>query len=1072
MPQIRMFLFGPPRIERGGQPVEISLRKAVAILVYVVASQHSHTREALAALFWPEADQSTALGNLRRALHRVNKALQVELLLTTRHSVSRNPDVAIWLDIEVFQQQVASCESSLAEADHQCIVRLSEAVELYTDHFLAGFGLPDSPAFDEWQFFQAESLRQAQATALQRLINWHTGQGHLEQSIAYVRRWLALDVLHEPAHCELMQLYALAGQWSAALRQYQECARLLAKELGVEPGETTTALYDAIKTRAVEPLLSPVHPSRQIEPEQPRVTHNLPLPGTFFVGREKELTEIKALLSDPSFRLLTLIGPGGVGKTRVALQAAFASLDSFQHGAFFVPLAGVTTPDQIVPALAESLSFRSYQEGEPKRQLLDYLRPRQLLLVFDNFEQVSEGADLIVDILQVAPQVRVLVTSRERLNLSAEAVYVLGTMPYPTEQEDLTRALEYPAVKLLVESARQARPQLRLLEQDIRDAARICQLVQGMPLALVLAAGWLGMLSFDEVADQIAHSLEFLESQTRDVPARQRSVQAAFDYSWRRLSQEEQRAFMRLSVFRGHFTLQAARRIASTTLLTLRILIDKSFVTIKPDGQYEIHELLRQFAEQHLELAGQAAATRLAHSQYYLQRLQDLEPDLKGRRQLAALDEVAADIENVRAAWLYTLGRADDAAIDSALESLFLFHYMHGRYQEGAELLHLAREQFAPAPGTGPQPLWGRILARLGFLRSHFRSAREEIAADLELALSIAYRNPSILERAFTLFALGSYTAYAVRDTARAQTFFEASLEHFQVLNDSFYLTLVFIWLGYCHGNASSLDNFNHSMQQALAVARRSGNIVYASNAVANLATGAFCAGAYSEAEQYALESPDVAIASGLRMATAHAKAQLGLGHFLRGGVEQAGLLASSGLEMATDVNFSTTMAYAMAILSLRDSTIGDYASGRDRAEQSLRTASNRFVQILGHWASAIAYCGLERFDAAWQQLQTALHHTREASYVAVQTWLLPVMAVALAHHAQPVLAIELLALAYNHPLSPTGWLEMWPAITTLQDTLRIELGGEGYESAWQRGAASDLATKISDCALGLPVKQ
>ena len=259
MSQLKLFLFGPPRIVRTcgegtGQRIEIGLQKALALLVYLVVTKRLHSREALATLFWPDTDQRTALGNLRRALYRLNHALDEEVILATRKTAEFNRKADFWLDIDLFQRHVAACVSHPGTVETLCPERksrLTEAAELYTDHFLAGFTLPDSSAFDEWQFFQAEELRRLQAKVLEELIHTHQAQADWEEAISYARRWVAMDPLEEPAQRYLMALYARSNQRAAALRQYQQCERVFIQELGITPDNETTALYEAIMCKQV-----------------------------------------------------------------------------------------------------------------------------------------------------------------------------------------------------------------------------------------------------------------------------------------------------------------------------------------------------------------------------------------------------------------------------------------------------------------------------------------------------------------------------------------------------------------------------------------------------------------------------------------------------------------------------------------------------------------------------------------------------------------------------------------------------------------------------------------------------
>jgi DNA-binding SARP family transcriptional activator len=404
MSSLALYVLGPPRVELDGAPATIDRRKALALLVYLAVTRQDHSRDSLATLFWPEYDQSRARASLRSALWSLTKVLGEDWLEVDRESVRFKPNADAWLDVDAFQDRLGQCRMHGHPSDQvcsACLSSLAEAAVLYRDDFVAGFTLADSPGFDEWQFFQAEGLRQDLASALARLARGHADRGEYEGAITHARRWVALDPLHELAQRRLMRLYVWSGQRAAALRQYEECTRVLHEELGVPPDEETTRLYTAIKERGELPPPAVARAARPLVADRPR--HNLPVQLTPFVGREAALAEISDLLQDPICRLLTLVGPGGSGKTRLALEAAAkllpndaksddtlseARLKDFEHGVYFVSLAPLDSADLIVTAVAQALGFTFDRGVEPRQQLLDYLSQKRMLLILDNFEHL------------------------------------------------------------------------------------------------------------------------------------------------------------------------------------------------------------------------------------------------------------------------------------------------------------------------------------------------------------------------------------------------------------------------------------------------------------------------------------------------------------------------------------------------------------------------------------------------------------------------------------------------------------------------------------------------------------
>jgi predicted ATPase/DNA-binding SARP family transcriptional activator len=730
MSTFNLFLFGAPRLERDGVLLPIRRRKGMALLVYLAYTGKPHSRDTLAALLWPDYDHSGALSNLRRELSRLKNdaglAAGDELFLADRQQLSLSPELPLTVDVNTFQTLM----SAAREHEHapgavclDCLERLSRAVALYSGDFLSGFTLPDAPGFDDWQFFEAESLRLTLSQALQQLHLWHTGQGEYDQALGYVRRWLALDPLHEPAQRELMALYARTGQQAAALRQYEECVRLLDAELGVEPEPETSALYEAIRTRQFPPAEATpvtVAPPGQLvaAPPEPapvaalpsldsgQARHNLPSPTGPFVGRVEELAALDRLFGDPELRLITIVGLGGVGKTRLAVtaaerwiaQAANNSGLSLADGIHFVPLASLAQPEQIVPAIGNvfSLSLRPEARAS-QQQLLAFLRGKQLLLILDNFEHLltDESVSLVQEILAMAPGVRLLVTSRQRLSLQGEQLFPLaglkvpaGNTPPPVEGIGAYEALElFRQLALLIQ------PDFELSGANLMAAVRICQAVQGVPLGIELATGWLELLPAEQIAAEVERSLDFLEAATDEVAERQQSMRAMFATSWHWLEPAEQATLQGLSVFQGGVVREAAQAVTGASLPTLLSLANKSWIQ-RQGAQFQMHELLQQYVRAELERQPQALdAARRQHAGYYAQLVAEQAARMQGpgqREAFAAIDEAFA---NIRLAWQWFVEHDElEALASQMLPGLYRYCEARLRAYDLLQLLDLVPE--------------------------------------------------------------------------------------------------------------------------------------------------------------------------------------------------------------------------------------------------------------------------------------------------------------------------------------------------------------------------------------------
>jgi predicted ATPase/DNA-binding SARP family transcriptional activator len=839
MSRFRLRLLGSPRLERDGAPVDFDTRKNLALIAYLAMAGEPLRRDAVCTLLWPELEPTRARAGLRRNLSNIRKALGGEWLVADRNVVGLEPEAEAWVDVARFRSLVEAVQAHghpPGESCPKCLEALAEAAELYRGDFLSGFTLRDSLAFDEWQFFQAEGLRQVLASALERLVRGHSDLGAYEVAIPYARRWVALDPLHEPAQRQLMQLYARSGQQAAALRQYQACARVLEAELGLPPSEGTTTLLERIQAQppgVEQPRPAPAGPP-----------HNLPEQTTPLVGREEELAAVRARLQDPECRLLTLLGPGGMGKTRLALQVAAdlveeAAGNGFEDGICFVPLAPVQSADAVAPAVAQAVGF-SFHEGRPPwQQLLDHLRPKRLLLILDNVEHLVDvpdparrgGAGLANDLLEVAPGLKILATSRARLRVRGEHLYHLTGLQVP-EEESRPDIQAHSAVRLFVEAARRARADFPLGPDALAHVARVCRLVEGMPLGILLAAGWVGVLSPREIAAEIEGSLDFLETDLQDVPERQRSIRAAFNHSWHLLSKREREIFQALSVLRGAFTQEAAREIAGASLRDLQALTSKSLLQRASSGRVEVHELLRQYAVEKLAAAPEAwEAVRGRHSAYYARVLQRLEEDLKGARQQAAMAELDAEIENARVAWEWATEHEQVQQLDQAMDALALFFRWRSRHQEGKILFRRTAERLSGsvARSTAPSGDAVRVLARLLTWQSRLWGDEYDWPL-LEQSLRLLEQADQLgqdtrRERAFALQQMGwCLGGLAGEEPERAKELCQASLGLYEQLDDQFGMAAVLDTLGFVAQNTGAYGAAQQWYQQGLALRQAMGD--------------------------------------------------------------------------------------------------------------------------------------------------------------------------------------------------------------------------------------------------------
>ncbi|MCL4832509.1 MAG: hypothetical protein KJZ86_08715 [Caldilineaceae bacterium] len=718
MQKLEVRVLGTPQVHLNGAPVRFRLRKSLALFIYLTVTRQPHSRDKLATLLWPGYDQSTTRAYLRKALSLLQQDLPGDWLKIDRHQLALADCHNFWLDAAEY--------AALANGGGKgSLDRLEHAAALYTGDFLDGFSLPDAEGFEEWRLHEAESLRGRLMGVLKEVVDGLASQGEASRALAYARQRVELDAYDEAAHVALMNLYAANGQSGPAIRQYETLVRLLKDELGVLPAAETTATWREIvengRRNNVQNVPLPAAVQTDIPSGPPS---NLPHLPASFVGREEELGLIAARLADPACRLLTLAGPGGMGKSRLAIEAGTRLLaDSpalFPDGVWFVPLVAAETRDGLVSQLADTFQLPFARMGDPFPELLKRLEQKRLLIVLDNFEQLLAHAPLLSQLLTVAGGVKLLVTSRERLNLPEEWLIHLHGLAVPPDLSgtpaDFSRVPDVsmgapdrsppaPALTLFTQRLRQLQLDFAPTGEEGRWAGEVCRMVGGMPLALELAAAWGDVLSCREIVQQLEISLGILRSESLSLPERHRSMAAVLASAWQRLSGEEQQVMARLSLFRGGFTREAAAAVTGASLLLLQGLIHRSLLRRTGEGRYEMQELIRQYAGERLARQPERhAAAQAAHAGYFAAFIQAREKELTTNPSPALLDEVAADIENVRVAWRYALERDEMELLLQMVVGLAKFRHNRAEWSGVVDTAYLMAASHC-------EETWGKVLA-------------------------------------------------------------------------------------------------------------------------------------------------------------------------------------------------------------------------------------------------------------------------------------------------------------------------------------------------------------------------
>ncbi|MEM7125073.1 MAG: BTAD domain-containing putative transcriptional regulator [Chloroflexota bacterium] len=731
-------LLGPFSVVLEGQPVDsFSTFKVRALLAYLaIEGNRPLDRSHVAGFLWPDVTEDSARGNLRFSLSNLRKVVKDKeanppFLLTGRRSIQLNPDAVkaeqIHVDIIAFQSLHRQALTELQiTAGQTNIATALEAISLYRGPFLDKFGDIDSPEFDDWVQLQRELLHRQMADLLTKISQLVFADGAYGQAVVYAQKLVDHEPWSEDAHVQLMNALWHNGQGDMALRQYEKCCQILEAELDVEPAPETIALYEAIRdnrTDFQQAVEIQVPTSRSVElgtttaatnSIHPKEQHNIPPLLKPFFGREDELAHMTELLLRPSCRQLTLIGPGGMGKTQLAIEYARRQLENkeslssdvdaegeaeWPDGVWFVSLVNTRESNQIPVTIADALNVDLAPDEQPLESICRILRRRKLLLILDNFEHLLDGALQVNQILEQAPNIQILSTSRTRLNLKMETVLNLSglTVEGADSSHQSGTTLE-SASAFFVDCALRKDPAFSTDGEKLVHIRGICQLVGGMPLAIELAAAWTRVLSLDEIAESLAKSLSFLSTSMPDLPERHRNVQALIKQSWQRMSQPTQQIFAQLSVFRRSWDWRAMQQITNATLDALTELIDNSLVSKDQTGRYQVHGLLRQFGQEQLEETPELnAETVKKHTAYYMAFLENLAPDFNGPKQAKAVQTVDVEIENVRAAWYAAAITQTWSDLEKGAVGLYRYLDTLDKIHDGAELFGIALESLEKA---------------------------------------------------------------------------------------------------------------------------------------------------------------------------------------------------------------------------------------------------------------------------------------------------------------------------------------------------------------------------------------
>ncbi|MDF1519162.1 MAG: BTAD domain-containing putative transcriptional regulator [Brevefilum sp.] len=856
MKRLRINTLGGIRVELGGETINFSRYKALALLVFLAVSGERSSREFLATMFWPENTQTRALANLRQAIWDIQCSLGENGLEVSRESLQLTPGDNISIDVSEIHdllEKVKKHGHPSGNVCEQCLDNLKQASLLFNGDFLAGFNLKDSPEFDNWQYFQKEELNREISGVYNQLVDWYSEKQDFDQAIYFARRWLQLDELNENAHRALMRLYSAKGQRNAAIRQYLSCVGLLEQQLKISPEGITTELYEMIRSGTLELKTEP-------KESQPLTRSKLPAQVTPFVGRIDEVARLSQLLLGADTRLLTILAPGGMGKSRLAIEIARKLMSHFSDGILFVPLAPLETSEMFISYFANAIGYLRVGGQPLNQQLMDYFQEKSMLLVLDNLEHLTTMSDWIRDLLAISPNLKILATSRIPLNIKAEARFHLKGLNFPEEgtTEDFST---FSAVKLFLRSSQRVKPLFIPAMDDWQYIGEICRLVEGMPLAIEMAASWMEMLSLSEIVKEIRRGLAFFETDFCDIPARQRSLYAVFDYSWKKIDKKEREQFSQLTIFRGGFTREAAERIVGISLRQLVKFVNRSILNRTPEDRFEIHELLRQYGFEKLQanlVSYQNLITRYA--EYYSRKMGGWQEDLKTGKLRQAMIKISDDFENIRHAWEVALHFERLDLIETSLGGLILYFDYSFRDDEGLALFEMAAKNISDETRQGVRilSLLTGYLVWLNLSLGNYEQGEKKFRESLTLMHRVEpiQTREEKYAQAFHLFLKGIYNRFH-GDLSVFKKLFLQSINLFEELGENWWCELIYRFLGNAAwtGKMAS-DTIDVYYQKALKIARTLNDHYGMARTLEML--GVFCAyskGDLEKAESYFRES-------------------------------------------------------------------------------------------------------------------------------------------------------------------------------------------------------------------------
>ena len=823
-PPLQVQCFGGFHVYSGEEPITaFNTDKVRALFIYLIAEEgNMFQRSHLAGLLWSDIPEEQALHNLRQAISLLRKAIKEvdqSIIYADREVVGLQPKANMKVDVNEFTQLMKAAYRyhknyhGLGTID---IVALQKALEVYQNPFLDRYQLNVSSLFEEWLLITREKFDSSAVVGLAYLAEYYERRDERTNAILMLRKIIQVMPWDEKAHYQMIQLLAQEGQWSAAQKQYGSLVHYLKNDLGVSPDPQTVALFDQVRAQSLSSTYSK---------KGTKTLHNLPLVTSNFVGRQKEIANLSELIANPIIRLVNILGLGGVGKTRLALEIAFLQYGVFQHGVFMVLLRNTNSFDEFLTGIGQILQIQFTDQYTKEQQILGYCRQKQLLLLLDNLDELSTNQQVqlfLEAMVKDCQHVMILVTSRQKVKINEETIFALDGLDFQESRESVEKAVELSEAALLFEQRVQNTQRLfKITHENKETIFKLCRLVEGHPLAIELVAGSISGNVEQRIEETIEHGMSAYVSALANSQQHHQTLAAVFEVSWQRLTLQEKSDLAELSVLKGGFTEDSVNKIFKIDAHRLTRLIDKSLVRIKVATRYDMHEIVRQFAELKCKQMESWESAVQTVTDYYLNFLQEQAVLFESGEQSSCLDCIEQELDNIKVAWDWVIQTEKFSLLLEIVDVLYQYFNIRSRFTQGIDWLVGLKTHIEAQPEN--QLLFAMVLNRISSLA--YRARQNELAkSSIEKCCELLSQLDNDREMALCLVSLGAIELRYKKNYQKALENATQSMELYQTLQDLSGEAYAAYFKGIILNRMSDYDLAELALQHSITLARETSN--------------------------------------------------------------------------------------------------------------------------------------------------------------------------------------------------------------------------------------------------------